>query len=244
MSQFPKILGVFSLHNVENIGAGQTKTHKDQVTYWYARQLADVEFEVQPLNSTNVPSGLRNTIGQEEFLRQYIPEPLYYKNHTVPALKTLARKIKEGERQFSVGDLDGAEKEFIKALMIDELNVEANYGLGEVYSEKSDYLRLKKVLSTLLVLDDAFEFKHRARFNKFGMSLRKNGHHDESIAYYKKALQISGSDEHIYFNLGRVYLDQDELEKCCVVLRKALEINPVFDEAKRFLAWCEKKLDT
>ncbi|XPV74737.1 MAG: tetratricopeptide repeat protein [Desulfovibrio sp.] len=241
MTVFPQILGVFSLNKNEDIGAGQTRSKADQITYWYARRMSGEDFEIQPLNAHNVPSGLRTILNKEEFLRQYRPEPLYYKTHTVPALETLARKVRAGEQSFSVGDLDVAEREFIKALMIDNMSIEANYGLGEVYSEKQDFMKLKQVLNTLLVIEGSFEFKHRARFNKFGMSLRKNGHHEASIEYYQKAIEVNGDDEHVYFNLARVYLDLKDLANCTQILEKALKINPSFDEAIRFLDWCKKQ---
>ncbi len=44
-----------------------------------------------------------------DFLKQYTPEPNYYRIHTVPALDTLARKIEEGEKAFEEGKMDEAE---------------------------------------------------------------------------------------------------------------------------------------
>jgi tetratricopeptide (TPR) repeat protein len=241
LKDFPQILGVFSLKKREQIGTGQTIVKTAQVTYWYARRLDSDVFEVQPLNSHHVPSGLRTILSEVEFLSQYDPEPAYYKTHTVPALGTLYRKIREGEELFSRGNLDKAEREFVKALMIDDLNVEANYGLGEVYSDTQEFVKLKSVLDTLLMIDEAFEFKHRARFNKFGMSLRRNGHYDESIRYYRKALEFNKQDDHVYFNLARVYLDKKEMKSCVKSLRVALQINPRFEEARKFLRWCERQ---
>lgn len=240
MSEYPQILGVYSLQLVADIGTGGTADKHDNVTYWYARQLSDSDFEVQPLNNHHVPSGVRSVLQQMDFLKQYSPEPTYYRLHTVPALETLARKIDEGEKAFADGNMDEAETQFIKALMIDDKNVDANYGLGEVYSETKEFNKLRKVLSTLLGISEAFTYEHRQKFNSFGISLRKNGHFDESIKYYEKSLEIVNDDENVYFNLARVYFEKGQSEECEGYLEAALRLNPDFVEAQKFLKYCKK----
>lgn len=242
MSDYPTILGVYSLQIEADLGAGATSGTHHNVTYWYARQLSDKEFEVQPLNAHHVPSGVRSTMTEMDFIKQYTPEPAFYRLHTVPALETLARKVEMGEKAFADGDLDEAEAQFIKALMIDDLNVDANYGLGEVYSEKKEFDKLKKVLNTLLGLDEAFNFEYRQKFNSFGISLRKNGHYDESIRYYEKSLEIVEDDENVYFNLARAFFEKGSLTDSIDHLKQALTINPTFVEAQKFLKYCEKRV--
>jgi len=240
LSDYPQILGVYSLQIESDIGTGGTSDKHDNVTYWYARQLSTDDFEVQPLNSHNVPSGVRTVLAEMDFLKQYTPEPRYYRLHTVPALETLARKIDEGEKAFEDGKMDEAESQFIKALMIDDKSIDANYGLGEVYSETKEFIKLKKVLNTLLGISEAFTYEHRQKFNTFGISLRKNGHYDESIRYYEKSLEIVRDDENVYFNIARVYFEKGLNDRCISSLEEALNINPEFLEAQKFLKYCRK----
>lgn len=240
LSDYPQILGVYSLQIQANIGTGGTADKHENVTYWYARQLSEKDFEVQPLNKHHVPSGVRSVMQQLDFLKQYTPEPTYYRIHTVPALETLARKIEEGENAFANGDMTEAESQFIKALMIDDKSVDANYGLGEVYSETKQFKKLRKVLTTLLGISEAFTYEHRQKFNSFGISLRKNGHYDESIRYYKKSLEIVSDDENVYFNLARVYFEKGQNDKCMGSLQSALDLNPGFVEAQKFMKYCQK----
>jgi len=242
VSNYPLILGVYSLLLDADIGSGGTQGKHQNLTHWYARQLSATEFEVQPLNAHHVPSGVRSVLGEMDFLKQYTPEPTYYRIHTVPALETLSRKLKMGEDAFKAGNLDEAERQFIKALMIDDKSVEANYGLGEVYSEKKDFDKLKKVLNTLLGVSEAFTYEHRQKFNQFGISLRKNGHYDESIRYYTKSLEIVEDDENVYFNLARVYYEKGLNDLCVENLEQALSLNPEFIEAQKFLKHCKKPL--
>jgi len=240
LSDYPQILGVYSLQIEADIGTGGTADKHENITYWYARQLSQGEFEVQPLNGQHVPSGIRTVLGEMDFLKQYTPEPTFYRLHTVPALETLARKLDEGEKAFEAGNMDEAESQFIKALMIDDKNIDANYGLGEVYSETKEFNKLKKVLNTLLGISEAFTYEHRQKFNTFGISLRKNGHYDESIKYYEKSLEIVRDDENVYFNLARVYFEKGLNDRCISSLQEALNINPEFMEAQKFLKYCKK----
>ena len=113
MSEYPTILGVFSLRRADELGTGATQAKHDQLTFWYARQLDPAKVELQPLNVYHVPSGLKKQAVLDEFLRAYTPEPRYYETNTVPALKSLQAKIEQGEKFFSMGLLDDSEKAFV-----------------------------------------------------------------------------------------------------------------------------------
>lgn len=242
MTEYPEILGVYSLRQSSDIGTGTTAGKREQLTYWYVRRTAPDKYDVQPLNASHVPSGLRKEITEIELLTGYTPEPTYYRTFTVPALDSLARKVAQGEAMMAKGNVDEAERQFMKALMFDDANVQANYGLGEVYSEKKDFDKLKKVMKTLMGQDAAFDQEHRERFNTFGISLRKNKHYDDSVIYYTRAIELNAGDEHVHFNMARVLFEKGEMEQCLQHLNIALAVNPEFAEAKKFMAFVEKKL--
>jgi tetratricopeptide (TPR) repeat protein len=242
MPEYPIILGVYSLAMQTGLGIGDTAGKHQSTTYWYARQLDAERFEVQPLNVHHVPSGVKKELPAKDFLTQYVPEPRYYKLHTVPALETLAKKIEKGEQAFSLGDLDEAERQFVKALMIDDLNVTATYGVGKVASEKKDYVKLKKVLGTLLHLDEAFSQEYREQFNSFGITLRKNKNYDEALAFYGHALELNANDDHVHFNMARAYYEKNTVDACIKHLNLALSIRPDFVEARKFLDYVMKRM--
>ena len=240
MAEYPIILGVYSLNQETTVGLGDTTMKRETVTYWFARQLDKDLFDVQPLNIYHVPSGVKNALSAREFLSNYTPEPQYYKVYTVPALNSLAQKVAKGEELFQKGQIDEAEKSFIKALMIDEINVKANYGLGKVYSEKQDFVKLKKVLNTLLNLDEAFSLEHRDKFNSFGIDLRKRKLFDEALKFYSRALELNAMDENVYFNMARAYYEKNNIDECMRHLNIALAVNPEFSEAKTFMSYCQR----
>ena len=243
MSIYPQILGVYSLAQSVEVGEGGTRGHHEQVTYWYARRISDDEYEVQPLNSNHVPSGIRSMLPKGDFIKQYVPEPAYYERHTQPALKSLYEKVRIGEEAFEDDQLDEAERSFLKALMIDEKNVPANLGVGAVYSEKKEFRKVQKVLNILLNQDETFKQEQRKRFNTLGMSLRKQGMLDEALNYYLKSLDYAPSDENLHFNLARVYFDKGDHAATLEHLQQCLTINPKLEVAHKFLRYCEKHMD-
>lgn len=237
---FPKVLGIYSSNSEDRTGTGATQRSSRQQIYWYVLQISEEKFEMQPLNANHVPSGVIKHLDLAEFSK-LTPEPSYYQNITLPVLQSLRGKIERGEKYFEKGLLSAAEKEFLKALKIDELNVRANFGLGEVYAEQHEYEKIRHVVGVLLGLDETFREEHRKRFNSLGVSLRKNGMVDEAINYYSKALEYNEEDENLHFNMARAYFEKMEYVQCEKHLKRALEISPDFREARLFQAYLERQ---
>ncbi|MBA4358914.1 MAG: hypothetical protein C0405_14435, partial [Desulfovibrio sp.] len=57
-----------------------------------------------------------------------------------------------------------------------------------------------------------------------------------------KALGITQADEYLYFNLGRLYFDWQRWDKTAEAAARAVGLNPDFQEAKKLLAYAQKKL--
>jgi tetratricopeptide (TPR) repeat protein len=234
----PRVLGVYSKTMAAQTGVGATAHDYAQKTYWFVRRLDDDNYEVQPLNGNHLPSGLVSRVGKGELIRSFSPELDYYQKKTLPCLQSLQRKIEKGEEHLANDQLDLAEKEFCKAVLLDDKNVRANMGLGEVYCRAQDRPKLKKILDVLLSNDVVFLEEQRRQFNAFGMDLRKNRYLEEAKQYYEKALAMRRDDEHLRFNLARVHYDALELDACIEQLNEALRLRPDFTEAKKFLGHC------
>jgi tetratricopeptide (TPR) repeat protein len=241
-SIYPQTLGVFSRAATANVGAGTTSAARESLTYWFVRRLSDDTWEVQPLNQNHVPSGDRKTVPKSIFMENYIPEPRFYETQTLPAMRSLREKIAKGEEHYAEGRLDEAEKEFVKALMIDDKNVPASLGAGAVWCDKGEMQKVAKVLDLLLGSDETFKSEQRSLFNRLGISLRKKGQFDYAAAYYTKALEMDPRDENLRFNLARVRFEKGELEGSLDELARVLELNPDLDVAHKFLAFLKKKI--
>lgn len=234
------ILGIYSKKKQLASGFGATRHSAEQKTYWFVRRMDDDNYEIQPLNQNHVPSGVTSTISKGTFMKEYVPEVDYYERQTLPALQTLRRKLDRGEELFQMDQLDAAESEFAKALSIDEDNPQANLRQGDIACRKKDFKKLKQALQRIMGIDKIFVEAERHRFNEFGMNLRKEGFFSEAVAYYSKALQVSSQDEHLYFNIARVFHQMGNQSACLQHLEDALRINPAFEQAQRFLGYCRQ----
>ncbi|MBI4806474.1 MAG: tetratricopeptide repeat protein [Desulfovibrio sp.] len=238
---FPALLGVYSLRKLSEIGSGSTLVDHKNVTYWYVRQLSDTRLEVQPLTDQGVPSGILKSVDVKDFIKSYTPEPLYYTDHRVPLVAGLARKILDGDDTVSLGSLDVKEFSALKALLVDQVDFPAHSDPGYDLAHKRVMASIKKILGLLMCRCEMSRDEHRNRFNSFGVSLRKDGHLDESIGFFSKALELEKNDENIYFNMARVYFDKGDLESCTRVLEQALILNPDFKEAGQFVRYVGKR---
>ncbi|MBU1003806.1 MAG: tetratricopeptide repeat protein [Proteobacteria bacterium] len=237
---YPQVLGIYAKKGEKEVGSGGTTTSYTQETFWFARRLSDEDYEVRPLSSGHVPTGIKTMLSKGEFITQFTPEPRYYETRTLPVLKSLQKKIELGEQFFKKGLLSKAESEFMKATMIDEENAQANLGLGAVYAEQGEFKKVSKVIGILLNSDLAFQEEQRKQFNIFGISLRKQGMHDDAIRFYSKALEYNAGDEHLHFNLARAHYEHGDHLECLKNLETALKIKSDFVEAQQFLEFLRK----
>lgn len=77
--------------------------------------------------------------------------------------------------------------------------------------------------------------------NRLGIALRKTGRLEQAEQSFLRALELENADPNLWFNLGRLYLDQKawpKVEKCA---EKALALSPDFAEAAKMAAYAKKQ---
>lgn len=237
----PEVMGVYSHSTKYEYKVKERSARYRHGTYWYVRKISEEDYEIRPLNANHLPtSGCKKIVGKEEFLKYYTPELDYYNTHTQPCLESLQKKVRMGRKYFNMGNLDKAEALFCKAVLMDDENVEANMGLGEVYSEQKRFTLLREVLDKLMNNDDTFAEEQRHQFNEFGIHLRKKELFDDAIRFYLKALQVNAQDENLHFNISRAFLARGKIKNCKEHLQIALELNPQLSVAADLLAYVER----
>ena len=236
-----KIQGVFSTQSVSKVGTGTTVRRTIQKMYWFAQELDTGDIELQPLNVNNVPSGPKQSLPLDDFLARYTPEPEFYHASVFPKLKEVNENIARGDKFRAKGASYSAELEYKLATEVDEENVRANFGLGLTYLERGEPAKANDIFERLIGLDAAFEPEHKHLFNDFGINLRKSQMLDQALAYYTRAEELAQRDEHLFYNIARVYYDKSQHEKCAEFLKKSLELNPSLQESKEFLEFLDAK---
>lgn len=237
------ILGVYSCVHSAETGHGATSRTYQQKTLWFVRRLDDDLYSVQALNANDIPSGPIATISKGEFIRSYHPEPGFYEKRCLPFIESLQKKLKKAESCLVAEDMDGAEKEFCKALLLDEKNPKANIELGKIYLQGKDGKKLKLALKRILGIDALFQEQERHLFNDFGICLRKSKHFSEAIAFYDKAIDRSADDEHLYFNIARAKAESGDQAGAREALEQALSLRPDFSAAQQFLTFLDQSDD-
>lgn len=232
-----RILGVYSLVKAAATGHGATARTYEQKTWWFVRRTDDDEYIVQALNANSIPSGPLTTVSKGEFIRNYRPEPGYYEKRCLPFIDSLKKKLGQADKHLAEDNLDGAEKEFCKALLLDEKHPKANIELGKIHMQKGDGRKLAAAMRRILSNDAIFQEQERHLFNEFGISLRKEKHFAEAITFYAKALEHNSADEHLHFNIARALAESGNPDTARSHLETALALRPGFEPAQRFLAY-------
>ncbi len=235
------IKGVFSTQTVQRVGTGTTQRKTIQKTYWFVEELDEDIIEVQPLNTSYVPSGPKRKVPKEDFLAKFSPEPEFYLTTVYPRMQELDQAIVRGEMHRERGAHYSAEFEFKQATMVDEDNVRANFGLGLTYLDRGEQTKANDIFERLVKLEAAFQTEHKHLFNDFGINLRKNHMLDQALEYYLKAEALVQNDENLFHNVARVYYEMGELENCLEYLEKSLVVNPDMEESRLFYEFLEKE---
>lgn len=236
-----KIKGIFSTQSIQKVGTGTTTRKTIQKTYWFVDELDADLLEIQPLNKNYIPSGPKRKITMEDLLAKFAPEPEFYVSTVYPKMQELNRTIQKGERHREKGESFSAELEFDQALSVDEENVKANFGLGLTYLDRGEAHKANDIFERLVRLEAAFEPEHKHLFNDFGISLRKNKMTEQALEYYSKAEALADSDENLFYNIARAFFDKDNYLQCLEYLKKALQLNPGFKEARMFVKYLVEK---
>ncbi|NDY58256.1 tetratricopeptide repeat protein [Desulfovibrio sulfodismutans] len=236
-----RIKGVFSTQAIQRVGTGTTTRKTIQKMYWFVEELGDKLLEIQPLNKNYVPSGPKRKITVDELLEKFSPEPEFYVSTVYPKMRELNMTIVKGEKHRSKGEIFSAELEFGQALAVDEENVRANFGLGLTYLDRGEANKAQDIFERLVRLDAAFDKEHKHLFNEFGINLRKNKMLDQALDYYKRAEDLTQSDENLLYNIARAFFEKKNIEQCFEYLKKALDINPDLMAAKKFITYLVEK---
>jgi len=241
------IKGVFAVEKVGVIGTGHTAKKVKQKMYCLAKQINDQEVAFRYLGANDKPMPNVEKIPKEEFLRKYTLQPYYLenkktKNDEKMAEEKINKKIATAEEHVRRNETHSAEFEFKNALKLDEENLRANFGIGNLYLSMGEKEKAKEVFVNLSKIDAIFEEKNKHFFNECAINLRKQDLYDESIEYYVKAIDLSPRDENLYFNMARVYFEKEDVRKADECIQQALSINPNFDEAKKLLGFVKAAL--
>ncbi|MCJ2165958.1 tetratricopeptide repeat protein [Pseudodesulfovibrio sp. S3] len=216
---------IFSSAKSHHPGQGTTLRGHGSVHYWLVRQVGKSAYAVRGVDGDFLPFGSEVSIQVEELLALYSPEVAVFEDRLVPAAS-------QGEYLVEGGRGQGVRRSVIR---IDEANVRALFRLAQEYILARRVSKGKTLLNELLRLKTPFSGKNQFLFNEFGISLRKIGFPEGAVICYRRALQHTEVDDHLYYNLSRAYYEQGQWWDCMTALVRCFELNPAMPLARDLL---------
>ncbi len=185
--------------------------------------------------------------------------------------KRIARLEAQAQKLLAAGELIDAELALRKALELDAADPELHFQLGRVLEKegvldqaRDQYLeagKAKKIPDALYAagimafkLSDQAEAERIFRENlrswpehvptlyQLGWMAGRKGKCGEAVPYFEKIITVAPAEAEAYNNLGYCYYTLDQLEPARDMFKKALELKPDFESAKKSLETVEQDL--
>ncbi|MEE9275754.1 MAG: tetratricopeptide repeat protein [bacterium] len=136
-----------------------------------------------------------------------------------------------GKTLLAWGDTEGARRAFYNAVSTNADEAARNAAVAELFliSGRAD------------LAEEEYAFALEADpgnshfYNRNGIALRRQGKSAEAVENYRKVLKITPEDPIIYYNLAVALIDLKDHGQAVVALRKALTLDPHFQEAETVL---------
>ena len=248
------IEGVYYTSSKLWIGTGATKRKSISKRYWYAREVFNEQVEVQLLTRNLTPVGEKRFVDLAQFAQDYVLDPDLMVAYVTSTSGTAGQKdggqSTTGRRSAGTSDFThpvpvAAEQIATPQAKRAELRKEQakcaeHFEKGLTLLKRGYADRAKQILSALPEKEIAWEYEHKHMFNGFGKTLRKRNEPEIALKHYLKAAELSPEDDHLAYNIARVYYDLGKIADCKRWLQRALGVNPQLSPALQFLKVLEK----
>jgi tetratricopeptide (TPR) repeat protein len=223
----PRILGVFSLRKDSALGYAGTARQGQSVTYWFAVQCGPEKFVLHALSPSFLPTPVTVRAERAQFLADYAAEPETYTREVLPRLRT---------RLTELGLYPGPE---LATVQERGKELEA-LGLACDGPERALALLVGLAAELARAPEDAAS-AHCGTIVKMAIDQRKLNLLAEALDSYHKALILSPEDDHLHFNLARIFFELKDWQNAMAYARKALDLNPGLDYARKMVAFISRK---
>ncbi|HZC23078.1 MAG TPA: tetratricopeptide repeat protein, partial [Candidatus Binatia bacterium] len=139
--------------------------------------------------------------------------------------------LSSGAIFFQRGYLDQAEAFFQQALAQDPSGAEALYGIGSVYLNQNKNAVAREMFERCVKLSPAYPNTLPDAWNNLGVLATRENRVDDSIAFFRQALQLNPNHQLSLDNLGNAYRAQKRWNDAREVLEHAVQVSPDDPEA-------------
>lgn len=139
--------------------------------------------------------------------------------------------IQKADVAFDDGDMKKALALLIEANAKEHGNPDVIFKLGYIMQKLGDNNEALKYYKEALEVDKNNEYIH----NSMASIYRENGEFVSAKMHLTESLEIDASNAITYYNYGNLLIDMQHPDEAKEMYKKALEVNPEFDEAKEEL---------
>jgi len=132
---------------------------------------------------------------------------------------------------FQRGYLDQAEASFRIALRDDPTSAEALYGIGSVCLNQQRNTEARDIFARAVKLSATYPDTLPNSWNNLGILSTREGHMEEAVEYFQKALQLSPDHPIALINLGNAHRQLKHWDGARAAFERALKVNPADPEA-------------
>ena len=228
----PVVLGVFTTHSTHTVGAETTLHERATAIHWFIARSPGGDYLTQPLNDHGMPSGFLKAVSEEEFLTGFVfdsGEPQRAVREACLRLRLLLGGVA------CANDFPELPPE--EAMVRDGLMTLLHGKAGRCV-EQNDLEAMQVMLADMADQQEMM-LEYQRIVTSAAIGLRKQHCYAQAAAYYRKALTVAGQNDHILFNLARVYFETGKLPEAREALHQALELNPELEMARRFLRYLD-----
>lgn len=143
------------------------------------------------------------------------------------------RKVDMGGIHVELGQEDIAEELFRQA--VEQAEAEARNYIGEVsakiagaYASKNPEKAEEYYRKALDAKGKRLDKSDILIFNRLGIALRRQGRWQDAVAEYQKALEVSPSEENLYYNMAMAYAEGKDYKSAMANMKSAVSINSAF----------------
>ena len=146
------------------------------------------------------------------------------------------KALSEGQAFLDANELDSARQTFADIVKEDIKNGELRADIGERFLRAKQYEDAEKYLGEALDLIPGAAHL----YNSLAMAQRKNGNYPAAEQSYLKAGKGGYKDPHLFFNMGRLYIDWKKWDKAIKAAQGALTMDPSFEEAHKLITYAQR----
>jgi tetratricopeptide (TPR) repeat protein len=140
------------------------------------------------------------------------------------------RHLEMGKLFFKSGDKEKGERALQLAMKNAEHNADINTEVGEVYLASGEETKAAAAFSSSLGINENVHV-----YNRLGIALRKKFQYEEAFKVYLKAIKLEPENEVLFFNIGRLRMEQEMFGDAAEYFKKALVLDPEFTECHDML---------